>query len=96
MGAVRLITFDMSRAFDRVPHDQLLPCISKLTLPNIHSFVNWLNSYLSDRQQQVKLGEKKVLPLMYQVGYSKDLSWDPYFLLFICQVTHHMTIKFML
>ena len=59
VGAVRLITFDMSRAFDRVPHHQLLYCISKLPLPNTSSFVNWLNSYLSDRQQRVKLGETR-------------------------------------
>ena len=59
IGAVRLLTFDMSRAFDRVPHHQLLSCISKLSLPNLPSFVNWLNSYLSKRQQCVKLGETR-------------------------------------
>jgi len=59
VGAVRLITFDMSRAFDRVPHHQLLRYISRMPLPNISSFINWLNSYLSDRKQRVKLGETR-------------------------------------
>ena len=59
MGAVRFVTCDMSRAFDRVPHHLLLSHISKLDLPNLSTFVNWLNSYLSDRQQRVKLGVVK-------------------------------------
>jgi hypothetical protein len=57
--AVRLITFDMSRAFDSIPHHLLLSHLSKLSLPNCNSFVNWLNSYLSDRKQRVKLGNTK-------------------------------------
>ena len=55
VGAVRLIAFDMSKAFDRVPHHQLLLYFSELSLPNRPSFVNWLSSYLSNRQQRVKL-----------------------------------------
>ena len=57
--AVRLITFDLSRAFDCVPHHLLLSCISKLSLPDCNSFVNWLRSYLYDRKQRVKLGDTK-------------------------------------
>ena len=57
--AVRLITFDMSRAFDCIPFHLLLTCISKLDLPNCNSFVNWLNSYLYGRTQRVKLGDTK-------------------------------------
>lgn len=57
--AVRLISFDMSRAFDRVPFHILLTCISRLNLPECHSFVNWLRSYLYERQQRVKLGNTK-------------------------------------
>jgi hypothetical protein len=56
VGAVRIITFDMSRAFDRIPHFLLLSCIANLDLPNRDLFVNWLNSYLSNRQQRVRLG----------------------------------------
>ena len=59
VGAVRIITFDMTRAFDSVPHHLLLSCLSNLNLPDVNSFVNWTNSYLSNRQQRVKLGEAK-------------------------------------
>ena len=59
VSAVRLVTFDMSRAFDCVPHHLLLSEISKLSLPDRSSFVNWVNSYLSDRQQKVRLGNTK-------------------------------------
>ena len=59
VSAVRFMTFDMSRAFDRVPHHLLLKCLSELDLPDRPVFVNWLNSYLHGRQQRVKLGEIK-------------------------------------
>ena len=49
----------MSRAFDRVPFHLLLTCLSKLNFPECHSFVNWLRSYLYERQQRVKLGKTK-------------------------------------
>ena len=57
--AVRILTFDMTRAFDCVPHHLLLACISNLDIADRDIFVNWLNNYLSDRQQRVKLGETK-------------------------------------
>jgi hypothetical protein len=57
VGAVRIIAFDMSRAFDRIPHYKLLSLISTLDLPNCNLFTNWLNGYLSNRQQRVKLGK---------------------------------------
>ena len=59
VGAVRMIAFDMSRAFDRIPHDMLLSCLSSLDVPSCNYFVNWINSYLSNRQQRVKLGNFK-------------------------------------
>ena len=59
VGAVRVITFDMSRAFDRIPHHLLLSCLSSLDIPHCNLFVNWVNSYLSNRRQRVKLGHVK-------------------------------------
>ena len=56
VGAVRLITFDMSHAFDSIPHDLLLSRIAEFNLPFRNLFVNWLNRYLSNRLQRVKLG----------------------------------------
>ena len=59
--AVRLITFDMSRAFDCIPHNLLLSYkfISQLDLPDKNYFVNWLRNYLLDRKQRVKLGNTR-------------------------------------
>ena len=55
VNAVRVITFDMSRAFDRIPHHLLLSCLSQCDLPKRAAFVNWLNSYLCGRLQRVRL-----------------------------------------
>ena len=52
---VRLITLDMTRAFDSIPHHLLLSRLSKLELPDRELFVNWINSYLSNRSQRVRL-----------------------------------------
>lgn len=50
--AVRLLTFDMSHAFDCVPHDILVNHI----LRECESFGGWLANYLSQRRQRVRLG----------------------------------------
>ena len=47
IGAVRIVTFDMSNTFDCIPHHLLLNC---------YNLVNWLNSYISTRSRRVKLG----------------------------------------
>jgi hypothetical protein len=57
--AVRILTFDMTHAFDSVPHHLLLDCISKFEISDCSKFVNWINSYLSGRKQRVKLGETR-------------------------------------
>lgn len=56
IAAVRIVTFDMSNAFDRVPHHLLLSTISNCDFFNKNAFVNWLNDYLIGREQRVKLG----------------------------------------
>ena len=48
---VRVLSFDLSKAFDKVPHDVLFEKVKKLPLnPYI---VNWLINFLQDREQRV-------------------------------------------
>ena len=54
--AIRLVCFDMSKAFESVPHDLLLQRIIELDFPECNKFVNWLSSYLCERKQRVRLG----------------------------------------
>ena len=53
--AVRIIAIDLSKAFDGIPHDLLLDKLSGLSVPDVAFFVNWIKSYLSNRQQRVRL-----------------------------------------
>ncbi len=50
------VFFDLSKAFDKVPHGRLLT-----TLEHVYHIppgvITWLKSYLSDRQQQVRVGD---------------------------------------
>lgn len=55
VAGVRIITFDMSRAFDCVPHNLLLQRLCELKFPFYESFVNWISSYLTNRKQRVRL-----------------------------------------
>ena len=58
VGAVRIVTFDNSRAFDCVSHGLLTNCInSALTCTGNVTFVSWLQSYLENRKQRVRIGD---------------------------------------
>ena len=50
---VILLSFDMSRAFDRIPHDILIARLSEAGLPT--AFTTWIANYLSGRKQKVVL-----------------------------------------
>ena len=48
---VRVLSFDLSKAFDNVPHDVLFENVKKLPLnPYV---INWLMNFLQDREQRV-------------------------------------------
>ena len=55
---IRLIAFDMTRAFDSVPHNLLLQTLCDLrdSIPDSDLLLNWVNDYLCNRQQRVRLG----------------------------------------
>jgi hypothetical protein len=76
--AVRILTFDMTHAFDSVPHHLLLECISELQMPDCEMFVNWLNSYLCNRRQRVKLGEIRSSIVSVTSGIPQGSVLGPY------------------
>jgi hypothetical protein len=49
----RIISFDMSRAFETIPHHLLMRKLASINLPI--GLIRWLASYLLDRYQRVKL-----------------------------------------
>ena len=52
--AVRVITFDMSHAFDSVSHSMLLEKFLENSSPDSMFFIRWLRDYLTNRRQRVK------------------------------------------
>ena len=48
-----VISFDLSRAFDRLPHDKLFESLLHADLP--HNFLSWLIHYFQERKQRVVL-----------------------------------------
>jgi hypothetical protein len=54
-GQVDVIYTDLEKAFDKVPHEQL---IRKLKSYKINTnIINWINSFLSDRRQRVRISD---------------------------------------
>ena len=52
-AALRILSFDMSRAFEAIPHHLLIAKLASLNLPS--GLIRWLASYLLYRTQRVKL-----------------------------------------
>lgn len=50
-GAVRILSVDMSKAFDKIPHSVILLSCCSFHLPNF--LIKWIDSFLADRVQRV-------------------------------------------
>lgn len=52
-GAVRVLSVDFSKAFDRLPHRTIIDSIINIRLPK--QAVSWICSFLCDRRQRVRV-----------------------------------------
>ncbi|MEL7307980.1 MAG: reverse transcriptase family protein, partial [Pseudomonadota bacterium] len=76
--AVRILTFDMTKAFDCIPHHLLLSRISEFSFLDRNFFINWLHSYLSNRHQRVKLGNTRSPCVKVTSGVPQGSLLGPY------------------
>ena len=69
-----MVLLDMSQAFDSIRHDILLSKLQSLDFSQYG--LDWFQSYLSDRQQCVRIGDavSKVLPLEFGVPQGSILG----------------------
>ena len=69
-----MVLLDMSKAFDSIRHDILLSKLQNLDFSQ--GVLNWFQSYLSNRQQCVRIGDavSKVLPLEFGVPQGSILG----------------------
>ena len=51
---VAIVSYDLSKAFDKIPHDVILQRLVDLSFP--HGLIQWISSYLRCRQQFVQVG----------------------------------------
>ena len=54
-GAVRVLSIDFAKAFDKIPHASIIDAALRFHLPA--QAITWISSFLSDRQQRVRFGE---------------------------------------
>lgn len=52
-SSVVIVSFDESRAFDRLPYDQLFPSLLASRVPQ--KFLRWCMSYTKNREQRIVL-----------------------------------------
>jgi hypothetical protein len=77
---IRVIAFDMTHAFDSVPHNLLLQslCNFRHEFSDSDMFLNWLNDYLCNRQQCVRLGNVRSRVLDVTSGVPQGSILGPY------------------
>lgn len=70
-----MVLLDMSKAFDSIRHDLLLSKLQNLDFSQ--GTLDWFQSYLSNRQQCVRIGDavSKVLPL--ELGVPQGSIFGP-------------------
>ena len=79
VAGVYIVTFDMSHAFDSVPHHLLLSCLSDFDLPDRELFLNWVNNYLTNRKQRVRLFNNVSSVSSVSSGIPQGSVLGPYF-----------------
>ena len=82
-SGVAIVSFDMSRAFDRLPYDKLFCSLLASGVP--HSFLKWCVSYFQNRRQRVVLrGEALSSFKEITSGVPQGSILSPYF--FACHM----------
>ena len=74
---VRVVFFDINKAFDRVWHKGLLYKIEKLGIKG--DLLNWIKNYLLDRKQKVIINGKESILLNINAGVPKGSILGPLF-----------------
>ena len=79
---IRVVFFDISKAFDRVWHQGLLFKIRNFGIQG--SLLSWIKSYLSNRKQKVIINGKESTVLEINAGVPQgSILWPLFFLIFI-------------
>ena len=76
VGAI-VISYDLSKAFDKLPHEKILQRLCDLEFP--HSFIEWVTSYLEQRQQYVRIGVHNSQPTNITSGVPQGSILGPLF-----------------
>ena len=71
-----MVSYDFSKAFDRLPHDIILKRLTECSLPR--HFIEWIRSYLDDRHQFVRIGTQSSSSVLVKSGIPQGSIIGPY------------------
>lgn len=91
-GQVDVLFLDLSKAFDRVPHNKLLLKLNHIL--QSHKLVKWLTSYLEGREQYVSFKGYESNSVPVDSGVPQGSVLGPLlFLLYINDITKNIEVK---
>ena len=82
VGACFLLNYDFSKAFDRISHSVLIEKLKNLGFPL--GFIRLISSYLTDRQQRVKIGNVFSSTLPVTSGAPQGSLLGPFLFVLYC------------
>ena len=82
VAACALLSYDFSKAFDRISHNILMDKLSRLNFPP--GFLHWLQDYLRDRYQSVRIKNCVSNPTFVSSGIPQGSLLGPYLFILYC------------
>ena len=78
---MRILSVDLSKAFDRVQHNLIVEKLSKVDPPTNNYIINWISNFLTDRQIYTQFEAQTSDLRLINQGVPQGTVLGPHFLI---------------